>query len=140
MSWSGIIKGACSLLIATSAFEADNNIGWIDTDVIDNTACRWSGVFVPGPVGIARGTFGSMEVTWSLVFQTWLRGSADFTQWQDDYKITMQDVADAFKGDDTLGGSCDDVAISMIDVSIEQRGNRQYDVMTWLLEATEYGQ
>jgi hypothetical protein len=140
MSFSGVISGACSLLIGTSSFEAENNIGFIDPQLLDTATCRWVGVFAPGPVEIRRTTYGSHHVTWSVIFQTWIKWDGSFTNWQNDHKAVMQDVVDALKADDTLAGSCDDAIISLVDITTEERGERMHDVLSWLIEAEEYGQ
>jgi len=139
MSWTGVRSGACSLLIATSIYEADNNTGWIDPGVLDTTTCRWAAIFAPGPIEIPRTTFGSHHVTWSLILQTWIINDGNFDNWQDDHDTVIQDTVDALRSDDTLGGSCDNAVISLVDISVEERGNRRYDVLSWLIEAEEYG-
>lgn len=139
MSWTGVRSGACSLLIATSSFEADNNTGWIDPGVLDTTTCRWAAIFAPGPIEIPRTGFGKQDVVWSLILQTWIVDDADFSHWQNDHDVVIQDVVDALKGDDTLAGSCENAVISLVDVSVEERGARRYDVLSWLIEAEEYG-
>lgn len=138
MSFSGIISGACGLLIASSSFEAGNNIGWIDPQLLDTSSCRWVGIFAPGPVTVERRTYSTHHVTWSLIFQTWIKYSS-FTNWQNDHLAIMQDVVDVLKDDDSLGDSCDNAVISLVDITAEERGERMHDVLSWLIEAEEYG-
>jgi hypothetical protein len=139
MSFSGVISGACSLLIGSSAFEAGNNIGFIDPQLLDTSSCRWVGMFAPGPIAIPREGFGKQDVVWSVIFQAWIKWDGSFTNWQNDHKAVIQDVVDALRADTTLAGSCEEAAISLVDIDSETRGERMHDVLSWLIEATEYG-
>ena len=141
MSFSGVVSGASAVLTATSSFDDDVNISFMDMDIINTTPCPWSCVIIPGPIRTQRSTFGganSHDVTWSIMLGVWLPYDSKMSTWQTNTKIVMQDVIDAITGSDTLNGAVDHTEVELVDVGTETRGKRQFNQFTFLLEPIEY--